>query len=89
MMEESCETCNVPLMKSRDKKQELCVECKKNYVQGAKPVEVNKPVEVVPAHNDEGLKRLEDEKQRILKERLQGKQVHKDSKPIEATLPKP
>ena len=70
MMEESCDTCNVPLMQSRDKKQELCVECNKNYVQSAKPVEVKKPVEVVPAQKDEGLKRLEDEKQRILKERL-------------------
>lgn len=32
MLEECCDQCNVPLMRSKDKKQELCVECKRNYV---------------------------------------------------------
>lgn len=27
MLEETCEDCNVPLMRSRDKKQEMCVQC--------------------------------------------------------------
>ena len=31
MMEACCEECNVPLMRSRDKKQEVCVQCNKDY----------------------------------------------------------
>ena len=31
MMEACCEECNVPLMRSRDKKQELCVQCNKDF----------------------------------------------------------
>ena len=31
MMEESCDECNIPLMRSKDKKTELCVQCKRNY----------------------------------------------------------
>ena len=31
MLEACCEDCSVPLMRSPDKKQEICVECKTDF----------------------------------------------------------
>jgi|LakMenE01Jun11ns_1017448.scaffolds.fasta_scaffold5434623_1 hypothetical protein len=53
-------------MRSRDKLQELCVECKRNYAakanQEVKPAEVIKIVPAAPVQEKEALKALEDEK---------------------------
>ena len=32
MLEECCDECSVPLMRSRDKKVEYCVQCKRNLL---------------------------------------------------------
>ena len=44
MLEECCEDCQVPLMRSPDKSSELCVQCKKDYKKKqGKVAEVAKP----------------------------------------------
>lgn len=53
-------------MRSRDKLQELCVECKRNYAAKAnqedKPAEIINIVPAAPVKEKEALKALEDEK---------------------------
>lgn len=74
MLEESCEDCNIPLMRSKDKKQELCVQCKRNWKDpSAKSEQINT---VVNASDEKAaLERLEEEKQRMLKQRLEEKRI--------------
>ena len=62
MLEECCDDCNVPLMRSRDKKQELCVQCNQNKLEPRKQ-------EPAKTNESEAYARLQQEKQNILEMR--------------------
>jgi uncharacterized Zn finger protein (UPF0148 family) len=77
MLEECCEDCNVPLMRNRTKDKEICVQCNRDYkADTAAPKvvdQVKAPVATTQANGAQNqaddtlaLKRLEEEKQKIL-----------------------
>ena len=81
MLEDCCEQCNVPLMRNRTKDKEVCVECNRDYKSAApspKPAEQKQVVNGAATTNSTknsaddtlALKRLEEEKQKLLQERL-------------------